>query len=205
MTVAVDVLIPTLKPLGELEEQIEAIQRTRTTAGLVVASCRLGSAAENRNRCLGEASTSLLIMLDDDIEGFTPGWDARLVQPLLDDQALVMTAARLLRPDGKPGWMCGATLEDLDSPLVYVPVTQRTALPTAAIAFRDLGLRFDEGFIGSGFEDNDICHQFKTRRPDGRFAIVNGCRLVHRNEAKNQRGPFWKHNKAHFEAKWGKQ
>lgn len=204
----VDILIPTLSSLADLSAQIESIQRTRATTGAVIASCRPGSASENRNRCLAEATSEIVIMLDDDIEGFFPRWDVALIAPLLLREDVAMVAARLMSPKdpSQPAFMCTGEHGhgyDLTASTVGIPIGLRTALPTACVAFRRAGATFDEGFIGSGFEDNDFCLALQRRMPGGVFLVNNECRLIHRNEAKNQRGAFWAHNQAHYERKWG--
>lgn len=41
--------------------------------------------------------------------------------------------------------------------------------------------------------------------PDAKFVQSNRCRLIHRNEMKNQKGANWKHNMAYFFTKWRPQ
>ena len=84
------------------------------------------------------------------------------------------------------------------------PICEVSKVPTACVAFRNDGLRFDEHFIGSGFEDDDFCKQHKAKNPFAKFVIANNVKLIHENEMKNQSGKFWEHNKIVFEKKWGK-
>ena len=70
-------------------------------------------------------------------------------------------------------------------------------VPTAAIAFRHTLLRFDEGFIGSGYEDTAFMNEFNEKHP-GRIVVNNQCRLIHANEKKNQGGPYWEHNHEYY-------
>ena len=77
-------------------------------------------------------------------------------------------------------------------------------LLTACCAFKPCGLLFDEGYVGSGFEDIDFCNRLAEARPDGKFVICHDSKVVHRNEAKNQRGENWRLNLARYERAWGR-
>ena len=83
----------------------------------------------------------------------------------------------------------------------------RNVVCSAAIAMRvsDVDkLRYDEDFIGSGYEDTDFCLRMKERYPEQRIVINNQCRLIHIHEGKGQQGKSAGYNKAHFESIWGK-
>ena len=195
----IEILIPTCKPdVTELEAAI----RKYSPGAAIIASCRSGSAAYNRNWCLGHAVDELAIMIDDDISGFYPGWHWDLFAPLVDPQVAIVTA-RLMRPDGRVGPTCSRCY-DLSPETIDIEPDEHCVLPTAAIAFRNIGIRFDENFRGSGFEDGDWCFEYRKRWPTCRFVQSNKCRLVHRNEMKAQR-ENWNHNKAYFESKWKQQ
>jgi hypothetical protein len=75
-------------------------------------------------------------------------------------------------------------------------------MPTAAIAFVHRGIRFDENFRGSGWEDNDWMKAIAANDPAAKFVQSNRCRLIHLNEMKRQHGDNWTHNKAYFYRKW---
>lgn len=203
MLEAVDILIPTMRTWEAIQPQVQAIEANTTRPHRIVASCQPLSSACNRNICLNLAQTPIVIMLDDDIEGFTPGWEERLLAPLLARPELCMVSARLLNPNGKVQNTCmdnnALTPDWLD-----VPVRGNAVVPSAAIAFRELGLRFDEAYIGSGWEDTDFCQQFARRAGDGPkgFVCANTCPLIHRHEQKNQQGNFWVTNSRYYANKW---
>jgi hypothetical protein len=90
------------------------------------------------------------------------------------------------------------------APLMFGRVTEAAEqkLATACVAFRRTDLRFDENFIGSGFEDDDYCYQLRAQNPKARFVVDNGVMVTHLNEMKNQRGRFFDHNKRYFQQKW---
>lgn len=159
------------------------------------------SAAKNRNYCLDHVIVGeIAIMLDDDIEGFYEGWVGDLIKPM-EDPAVVMVSARLLNPDGSFGSTCSRCY-DPDPEEIEIKSNGVCILPTAAISFRHRGHRFDENFVGSGFEDNDWCQQYLSADPGAKFIQSNLCRLIHRNEMKNQKGKIWNHNMLYFHNKW---
>lgn len=170
-----------------------------------LATCQKVSAARNRNIGLDWAKAPIIIMADDDIGGFFGGWWKTLIKPLEENPDIILVSARLLKPDRSNGMMMFTG----DS---NVPLSQVPRVPTACIAFRNDGTRFDdgtlpdsldkEGYIGSGFEDDDFMAQLSEKYPQGKVVINNDCKLIHFNDMKNQGGEFWTRNKSYFYRKW---
>jgi len=184
----------------QVAPQIAAI-RAVTPDNDVFASCLQASASVNRNACLDQiAVDDIAIMLDDDIEGFYPGWVGDLLVGLTIQNA-VMVSARLLNPDGSFGPTCSRchAREPME---IEVKSNGEAILPTAAIAFHNRGHVFDPVYVGSGFEDSDWCHQYLASDPNAVFVQSNRCKLIHANLMRGQKGDNWKNNRAHFERKW---
>lgn len=167
-----------------------------------------GSASVNRNVGLEVAVSDLVIMVDDDVTKFPPLWDSLLLRPLREHPECVMVSARLMNADGTSGPMLGLPPPTKDSG--WTEVSERKLL-TACCAFPNDGLRFDENFLGSGFEDDDFCAQLRQKYPDGTFLINEDVRVVHLNSMRNQGfikgvGPVpggnFEKNKAYYEKKW---
>jgi glycosyltransferase involved in cell wall biosynthesis len=181
----IDICIPTLRPLEEIRPQIEAIEQNTPEPHRIIASCQNASAAINRNFCLQYARSQIIVMVDDDICGFFPSWLSWLTLPLACLSAAVMVSARLMTPDGRIGAFCGGP-HNTENRWAWVPPKRDCVMPTAAVAFRNWHLRFDEHFIGAGFEDSDFCFQYLDKDPKAEFYIANECKMVHRNEMKGQ-------------------
>ncbi|KKK62254.1 hypothetical protein LCGC14_3006180, partial [marine sediment metagenome] len=173
---------------------------------LITVTSQDASAAVNRNRGLEEAESDLVVMVDDDIECLPQGWGKALVDVLRENPDCVTVSARLMNPDGTPGPMLRNPPPTKDTGL-----TIAGALLTACAAFRNDGLRFDENFLGSGFEDDAYCFCLREKYPNGIFLINEGVRVIHRNEMKNQGfikgvGPVpggnFEKNRAYYESKW---
>jgi len=199
----IDISIPTLKPWSEIQEQVADIERNTRTPHRIIASCLPGSASVNRNFCLEYARSPIIIMLDDDISGFFPGWETALIEPLFSDPRVCMTSARLMNADGTVQQTCAGTMA-LEPKWITIRSRRHCTMASAAIAFRNIGLRFDEGFIGSGFEDGDFCLQYLAADERNTFMLTNACQLVHGNEMKHQfeNGTFQR-NHEYIKAKWG--
>lgn len=199
------ILIPTCKQPAAIQPLLDALQLNLPQCdNSIVASCLPESAAVNRNFCLSHVSVGeIAVMIDDDIEGFYPGWVDDLTKPLADE-SVVMVSARLMNPDGTIGPTCSRCY-DLEPEEIEIHSNGVCVLPTAAIAFRHLGYSFDESFVGSGFEDNDWCLQYLKSDQCARFIQSNKCRLIHLNLMRNQKGKFWKQNEFYFYNKWKPQ
>lgn len=194
------ILIPTCKPENALSDQLgEILSNDRDLT--VNYACSSMSAAINRNACLEYADTEYVVMIDDDITGFFPGWSELLIKPLKDPDILYVSA-RLLNEFRRPQMVMGFTSNVSNA---IVPVT---IAPSAAIAFRNDGVRFCEEYRGSGWEDTDFHFQLKEKYGyDKRVVINNKVKLTHLHEMKNQNGvgegfnPF-EENKALFDQRW---
>lgn len=203
----IDIIIPTCKSHHEIADQVRQMCLTCDSIFRITPTCRDVSSPCNRNAGLELARSDIVIMVDDDVCEFPLGWDLRLVLALRAQPRCVKVSARLMNPDGTPGPMLRNPPPTKDTGL-----TEANGLPTACTAFRNDGLRFDENFVGSGFEDNDFCNQLMDKYPDGMFLIHEGVRVVHRNEMKNQGftkgvGPVpggnFEKNRDYYERKWG--
>lgn len=192
-----DILIPTNKTFSQIKKIVSNIQKTVSNNYRILPTCFNVSASVNRNYALIQATSDMVVMLDDDISGFFPGWADKLLEPL-SDLNVVMVSARLMHSKTKFGAMMDIPV-DTSKPIVESP---HRMLPSACIAFRNDGTRFDENYIGAGFEDTDFCQQLNIKYPNGRFLIHNDVPLIHRNEMKNQRDGQLSRNQLYYQQKW---
>ena len=196
----IDIVIPTLMTEDEIAPRVEMISNITRTPHRVITTCQKVSASANRNIGLDQAKSPIIIMIDDDIIGFFDGWEQKIIEPIIKDHRVCMVSARLMNKNGTTGPNC-ADNHDLSIPWIYLPKRNHCVMPSAAIAFVDKGLRFDENFIGSGWEDNDFCFQYLQLNPEYKFVLNNECPLIHLNEMKNQQLHF-QHNQRYFYEKW---
>lgn len=209
----IDVIIPTLKKLKDIKPMIEEIEKAIVIDHKIIATCQPSSAAKNRNFGLNCSSSDIIIMIDDDIKGFYNEWAMDLIKPLIENDNIIMVAARCINEDGSLA-PTGACDYDISEPLSYIPKLRQGILPTSAIAFKKTLYRFDENYNGASFEDADFCFQIYNDNPYMKFVINNECRLIHLNERKGYGGVdkyntlnkeddknLWD-NRAYFHKKW---
>ena len=189
-----DIVIPSCKSTKELEPLRKEIEESAIDFLLHMISNPDKSASQNRNIGLDQSTSKYVVMIDDDITGFKKGWNQQLISYFEDRKDLGIISGRLLKPDGSLGYMNSRNW-DMEHELVEVG-----RVPTALIAIRDIMLRFDERYVGSGFEDTDFCLQMIDKGYG--IAIANGVQAVHTHEQKNQLGSNWKRNYNVFRDKW---
>ena len=197
----IDIVIPTEKSWDDLRPMTRAISVTCGLANKYVhVTGYRGSAAYNRNRGLGAATSNPLIMLDDDIEQFPENWARDLLDTFSRYPNCIMLSPQLLNPDGSPGFMMGMDeqFHPEGPPDTGVTVLPSQMLLTACVVIRRNDLRFDEGFVGSGYEDRAYCDDLRKMYPDGQWIVDHDVKLVHRNEQKNQQGEFAEKNRAYY-------
>lgn len=197
------ITIPSCKSIDELRMMVEAIKTLDRVPQTYLPSGFAVSAAVNRNYCLMNAPESdFIIMMDDDIGGFFEGWQDELVRPLEEFPRCRMASARLMTPEGSLSPMMGT-----DSNLGKEFSPGGKAILSACIAFRQKdveGIWYDEGYVGSGFEDSDYCFQMRDRYSDMDIVVNNECQLVHYHAMTNQKEHFLD-NQKRFLSKWGNE
>jgi len=196
----IEILIPTCFDPWDLKHMIQEIEATTPEEHKIFQSNIPACASTNRNACLQWALGDFLIMLDDDIEGFTHGWIDRLMGPMMCDPDILAVSALLLKPDRSIGETCAGQF-DVSAGWCYLHGNGPCMMPTAAMAIRNTGVMFDENYIGSGWEDNDWFMSLRRKFPQSKFAQSDEP-LVHRNEMKNQVA-FYNVNRRYFYEKWG--
>jgi len=207
-TDTIDIIIPTCKQQWDagIAEQMREMERTAGMPCRIMATCRPVCAAANRNLGLDWAESDVIIMVDDDVTEFPWNWAVRMVEVMNTYPDSVMCSPELLTKEHKRGPMMGDPPRKPGQPGVSVVPSRK--LVTACIAIRKWpeDLRFDEAYVGSGFEDDDICAQLRDRYPSGEWLIIHDLCVVHMNEMKNQKDPVtWNKNRAYFENKWNTQ
>lgn len=188
-------LIATIRPEEEIRNLINEIKATASTNMKLIISSSKNSVAINVNRGLNESVGQFIIKVDDDITGFSYGWDSNLIQPFNQDENLEVISARLLNIDGSVQWTCSRDL-NVHAKLSY-PINP--IVPFCCVAFRRSSMRMDENFIGSGYDDADYCCQLRMHNSNAKFAINNEVRLIHKHEQKNAQLSA---NAVYFRSKW---
>lgn len=189
------VLIATIRSNDQIRDLIDEIKSTASTNLKLVISSSQSSVAINVNRGLDAADGQFILKVDDDITGFSYGWDARLIEPFGQDANIGAVAARLLNKDGSVQMTCSRNI-NLHPGWV---ISERPIVPFCCVALRNDGTRMDENYIGSGYDDGDFCNQLRLKIPHVKFAIHNEVRVIHKHEQKNAQ---LNKNSVFFRNKW---
>ncbi len=192
----IDIIIPSIKKINEIQNLLNEIKTKSKNNINIITICENNSSAINRNKGLNLAQNHYRIMMDDDICDLPIGWDHELISIIKMNENIIMVSARLMINKNKVGPMAGKNY-NLNNNIV-----ESFILPSACILFKYDNIRFDEKYLGSGYEDADFCMQFKKRYPNKKFIINNEVKVVHRNEMKNQTEVI-ERNMQYFIKKWG--
>ncbi len=183
----ISVIIPTIRPTIEMTSVLIEVESSVAHDTEVILVSTKGSAAVNRNIGLNKAKGEFIIMCDDDVRAYPTGWDVKLVDSLKVTKANVV-GARLLGANGKPH---PVNYGNYDLSKEHIQVR---GMITACCVFRRTSLRFDEKFVGSGWEDTDF-----FQRMGDPFFVTNTVMVVHLNEHKN---PSDAKNASYYRRKW---
>lgn len=187
-----DIIIPTYRSKKGIKKQLEQVKLTSNPVKLISTHIN-SSASVNRNYGLNQSVSEYIIMIDDDIKGFYNGWAEDLLKPFELFDNVSMVSARLMHNKTKTAVMMNI-IPDLT---VDYQILEDKHLPSAAIAFKNSSLRFDEFFKGGGFEDTLYCDELNLINPEGLYIVNNKCKLIHKNETKNQ-SQYFNFNKNYY-------
>jgi glycosyltransferase involved in cell wall biosynthesis len=213
-SIKVSIAIPTLKDPKKIQGQIYEINKYPPSCDYeVIASCINQSAAKNRNWCIDSATGDIIIMCDDDITGYFPGWADLLIDSLFFNSNFSIASARPLKPNGGLAPILGDNSQAPESveyqKCIHTTETGLNICGSATIAFWRKGCpMFDENYVGATYEDSDFCMSMKQKYPEKDIIFVNKCNIIH-NEERKGRGPkagdrtWWRHNHDYFANKWG--
>ena len=193
-----EIIVPTCKPFEDVASLVFNLRACDPNIR-VIATCLNASAAVNRNAGLDDTTAPIVVMVDDDCSGFEHGFAEQLVHTYETTPHCAMVSARLMTPGGDYGPMCG----EVDFFPAGVSIARGRHLPTSCVVVsRRHDVRFDEQYLGSGWEDTDFCRQLLAVDDQAVFVVDNEVRVIHRNEAKRQT-ENWQQNKEYFQKKWG--
>jgi dienelactone hydrolase len=146
-----DVLIRCYQPNSDrVRALLDNLTRVTTSPYNVILVAGKRSCVRNQNLALDRASTRYAVFLDDDVL-LTEGWLERL-RETMDRTGAGAVSGRQLRMDGSPLASAAAVEKGEIAEICF---------GGACFMFRnDLGLRFDERFVRSQWDDFDFIFQF---------------------------------------------
>lgn len=195
-----DIIIATNKSREKIQAQITEIENNTPEPHRIIATCQPLSAAKNRNFGLECADSSIIIMCDDDITGYYKGWLSDMISPFSSHPDCILLSARLLDKNKNIAHMMGVygvPNKGLHRASKFWN-NRYYRVATACIAFRKNSVRFNDDFIGSGYEDTSFMNRINLSFPESYMLINNNCYLIHLNEEKGQGGENFNHNKSTY-------
>jgi glycosyltransferase involved in cell wall biosynthesis len=206
--ISVTIGIPTLKTEKEIAAQIREIKANPPSCEYeVIASCIKQSAAKNRNWIIDNAKGDIILMVDDDIKSFYPGWCDILVDALFFNDSFSVVSARPLKEDGS----LAPTLGDNSNTqktgefqkCIHTDKTGLNVCCSSAIAFwKKQCVRFDENYKAAVWEDFDWCLEMKKVYPNKYIVFANECNPVHLNAMQGRTGDDVRWNYEYCKKKW---
>ncbi|HEY7064636.1 MAG TPA: glycosyltransferase [Chloroflexota bacterium] len=181
-----DVLIRCYEPGDKLRALLDNLTRVTRSPYNVILVVGRRHAAANQNRALDRARTRYAVFLDDDVL-LTEGWLERL-RETMDRTGAGAVSGRQLGMDSRALYTSAGCPEGA---IVEAPIGG-----TCFMFRNDLGLRFDEAYVRSQWDDVDFMYQLYER---GYKTYVDG-RVTFYHHAE---GKIWRNqNLMYFDKKW---
>jgi hypothetical protein len=189
------IIIASLKSDKELADVIQEFTSKAVLPYELIISSSPNSVSYNSNRALERATGEYILKIDDDVFDAPYAWDKKLIDVLEENANVVIVSARVMNPNGTIQNTCSQSF-DLIPSLVEPP---SGLAPFCCVAWRNDGMRFDENFKGSSFDDTDFNFQMRMKYPYGIAMINNDVRIKHKLESKNC---LFGLNEIYFKSKW---
>jgi hypothetical protein len=184
-----DVLIRCYSPGDRLRELLDNLTRVTRSPYNVILVVGKRHAVRNQNLALDRALTRYAVFLDDDVL-LTDGWLERL-RETMDRTGAGAVSGRQLSMDGRALYTSAGCPEGA---IVEAPIGG-----TCFMFRNDLGLRFDEAYVRSQWDDVDFMYQLYEQ---GLKTYIDG-RVTFYHWAE---GKIWRNqNLMHFQQKWAER
>ena len=189
----VSILVRCYEYNGYTKNAIDSIMRTATTDYNLMIAPRKLHAAQNSNLLIDKAPSEYIILMDDDLTFPEVGWDSKLIETLLKYDDVGCVASQLM---DEAGSLIGPKpLPELNKVLVGAEAWG------ACLAFRDVGIRYDENYIKTICDDTDFLYQWLDN--DYKIATDTRALVKHMKPCSRASNPPWfKQNYEYFKKKW---
>jgi len=192
----ISILVLCYEYTGFTKQTINTILDTATLDYNLIIHPNKAHSAANSNFLINRSPTEYMILVDDDLKFTQKGWDAKLMETLTTTPNAGCVVPRLFSSDGKNINAQSAVKKD--------SIVTGIKAAGAVMAFKDCGIRNDEHYVKTQYNDTDFLYQFIK---EGMLVIVDGrVDVLHMKEATVGKGytKEMKANKAYFNKKWGK-
>ena len=187
------VIIPAYADCDRLRRATWAVQQTADLPYELIVSLAPRCVAANRNAGLDRATQDLVAFVDDDV--LLPAcWMSRLVAVLEAHPDIGAASGHLRFPNGSPQ----TRREHLADGALWEVTIPGTCFVYSRSRVGDE--RFDEGYLGSQWEDTDW--MWRVQRRGLRTVVVGGVQVVH--EHRQSAHPWLEANMRRFLERWGR-
>jgi len=189
----VSVIIPAYADCDRLRRAIWSVRQTADLPYELIVSLAPRCVAANRNAGLDRARQDLVAFLDDDV--LLPAcWMSRLAAVLAGHPDIGAASGHLRFPNGSPQ----TRREHLPDGALWEVTIPGTCFLYSRARVGDE--RFDEGYLGSQWEDTDW--MWRVRRRGLRTVVVGGVHVVHDHNLSENR--WLAENMRRFHDTWGR-
>jgi len=171
---------------------LESIKKNASTNYELIYSPAKLSCAANANRLINMCTTKRIILVDDDIEFTQKNWDDRLMTSLHLDAGIGLVATRLVTKYN--------TFFNMQTRVPLGKLVTGVKIAGCVLAFKDVGIRFDEGFVRSQYDDTDFAYQYMQK--EYLVCVDGSVTAKHMREATCDSGDFVRKNADYFHKKW---
>jgi glycosyltransferase involved in cell wall biosynthesis len=178
----IDVIMLAYQPTDKTYHAIKSILENTENINLIVVKARQG-VAQNRNEWMKRKLSDFYVMCDDDVE-VAPGWLPALLGEVKDDTGIVVP--KMNYPNGK--------MFKVEQCLKDGEIEHACG---ALMLMRNIGITADENYVGSQWEDYDICNQYKAKG----YKIVSTHKTSFTHHTQGINAENFK-NKEYYYSKW---
>jgi GT2 family glycosyltransferase len=189
----VDIIVLCYRPRWETFKTYKNLLENTDACNIITVRATQ-SVAANRNEGIKHVLSDPYVMCDDDIE-VEEGWLRKLL-PYMEDAKVGMVGPRVLRKG----------LKRLYRGPFDLPQNHKQGevnhLVGCLMLIRNVGILADENYVGSQWEDTDLCYQYKARGykciSTWDTTVKHKVSRLAKHASKN-----WEQNKQLFIRKWG--
>lgn len=185
-----DICIPCYEDNPKLQETIDALTNGPypiTVPAKLIVNVEKASVVYNRLACLAFSNAPYVLHMDDDVVFASANWDRRLLNHMKNTDDVGLVGGAIYNRDGAVYGAYPNRCQEMSN------------VPGAIMMCRKVqGVEFDDNYIGSQYEDTDICLQYRAA---GLKVLADGfVKVRHYGGGLNNGGSV---NKEYFEKKWG--
>ena len=176
------------------KQTINSILDTATLNYNLIIHPNKDHSAINSNLLMDRSPTEHMILIDDDLKFTQRGWDEKLIETLTTIPSVGCVVPRLFDANGRN--------INAQSAVKKNSIMSGIKAAGAVMAFKECGIRNDEHYKKTQYNDTDFLYQFLA---NNQLVVVDGrVDVLHMKAATVGNSPTMRFNRKYFLKKWGK-